>query len=84
MNENQDTCMSEKNNAKNTMLFDNRIWLTMKEAATYLCMTGTAFRTFVHRYDVPKYTLGARSIRFKKDDLDKLLESSRQGDFKWQ
>ena len=57
-------------------IFHIQIWMTVKEAATYLRISEPAFRTLICRNsNIPRYKLG-RSTRLKKDDLDKLLESS--------
>lgn len=57
------------------MLFNNLKWLTTKEAANYLRKSEAGFRAFIHRYDVPKQYLGAE-LRFRREDLDKLLSVS--------
>lgn len=64
-----------------TMLFDNLIWLNTNEAASYLRISENSLRVKVCRDEVPSYKLG-RNLRFKKDELDKLLESSlNKGDY---
>lgn len=57
------------------LLFDNLIWLNSKEAAQYLRVSPEALRVLVYRGVIKPYKLGRRS-RFKREDLDKLIESS--------
>lgn len=59
-------------------LFDNRIWLTTKEASEYLRLSENAFRIFSSRYKVPKYLLGSKSVRYKASDLDRLMTLSKR------
>lgn len=65
---------------KDETIFDNLTWLTTKEAAKYLRLTVNALRLKVHRKELPFYKMGlnarARAIRFKKSDLDSLLQSA--------
>jgi excisionase family DNA binding protein len=61
-------------------LFDNLIWLDAKEAASYLRISVNALRIKACRGEIPKYKLG-RTLRFKKVELDNLLESSLTGGF---
>jgi len=62
-------------NNKN-MLFDNLIWMETEETAKYLRVSVNSLRTKVCRGEIPHYKLG-RSLRFKKAELDELLESSK-------
>ncbi len=55
-------------------------WLSAKAAARYLSTTVGAIRNRVHRGQLTCYHLG-RSLRFKKSELDRLLEASRKGGF---
>lgn len=57
-------------------LFDNLIWLNTKEAAEFLRISPNSLRIMVCRGEIPSYRLGKR-LRFKKSELDKLLESSK-------
>jgi excisionase family DNA binding protein len=60
-------------------LFENLTWLTSNEAAHYLRLPSVgALRVLVCKRRVPFHKLG-RSLRFKKVELDRLLESSRTG-----
>lgn len=61
--------------------FENLIWLTADEAAQYLRISVANIRVKVHRGQVkPRYLNG--KLRFKRSDLDNLLESSIKGDSK--
>ena len=60
---------------ENHLLFDNLIWLGTEEAAKYLRKTTNALRIAVHRGQVKCYKW-RRRLYFKRDDLDRLLESS--------
>ena len=58
---------------KNKPLFDIQKWLTTKEASSYLGITENAMRIRAHRYRIPKYKLGKKSVRYNISDLDSLL-----------
>ncbi len=60
------------------MFFNNLIWMTTNEAAEYLRVTPNNLRTMVYRGVVKTYKLNNRN-RFKKEELDKLIESSLKG-----
>ncbi len=56
-------------------LFENLIWMTIKDAARYLRRSENAIRIAVHRGQITRYKwLG--KLYFKKSDLDSMLESS--------
>jgi len=57
------------------LLFDNLIWLGTEEAAKYLRKTTNAIRIAVHRGHLKCYKW-RRRLYFKRDELDRLLESS--------
>lgn len=59
--------------------FDNLIWLNSKEAAEYLRITVENLRLKVHRGQLKPRYLQSR-LRFRKSELDSLLESSISGD----
>ncbi|MGI4994078.1 helix-turn-helix domain-containing protein [Halobacteriovorax sp. GFR7] len=59
-------------------LFNNRIWFTTKEAATYLRVTENALRIIASREKIPRYKLGKRSVRYKIEDLNRLLTPVRR------
>jgi predicted DNA-binding protein (MmcQ/YjbR family) len=65
-------CISSKDK-----LFDNQIWLTNTEAADYLRISPNALNVLRSKNKgiVPTYHIGNR-LRFKRSDLDLLLESS--------
>ena len=61
----------------NSFLENNR-WLNAKEAAQYLRLASVGvLRNMVSQRRVPFYKLG-RSLRFKRSDLDQLIESSKR------
>ena len=57
--------------------FDSLIWLTSEEAAFYIRKSVGALRTMVSRGQV-KCKKWRRRLYFRKDDLDRLLESSTE------
>ncbi len=59
-------------------LFDNLIWLNTKEASEYLRISIGSLKNFVYRGVITPRKLG-RLNRFKRDELDRLLESSQLG-----
>lgn len=62
-------------------LFENLTWLTSTEAAEYLRLASVdVLRALVYQRKIPFHKLG-RSLRFKKGELDRLLEASRNGGF---
>ncbi len=67
-------------NAHTKLFFKNLIWMTSKEAAEYLRVSPNNLRVMVYRGVLKPYKLNNRN-RFKRDELDKLIESSiRKGD----
>lgn len=60
-----------------TTFFKNLIWLNTKEAAEYLRITPNNLRVMVYRGVLFPYKLNNRN-RFKKIELDKLIESSKR------
>jgi excisionase family DNA binding protein len=61
--------------------FDNLTWLTSDEATEYLRLPSVgALRALVCKRKLPFHKLG-RCLRFKKIELDRLLEGSRKGGF---
>jgi excisionase family DNA binding protein len=68
--------LNEKDGINKKPIFNILIWMTTKEAAEYLRISESALRTLIHRYPrIPRYKLG-KSLRFKREELDKLIESS--------
>lgn len=53
------------------------VWLTLKEAAQHLKLSENAFRILLSRdsVNIPKYTIGSRTYRFKMHELDQYLEA---------
>lgn len=67
---------------KKSKFFENEIvWLDSKQAAEYLCITVENLRTKVSRGEVPVDGRLGRSLRFRREKLDQLLEESLKGDF---
>ena len=61
------------------LFFDNLTWLTSSEATEYLRLPSVgALRVLVFKRQVPFHKLG-RNLRFKKCELDRLLDASRTG-----
>ena len=59
------------------MIFENLTWLTSNEAAEYLRLPSVgALRVLVCKRRVPFHKLG-RSLRFKRAELDRLLDASK-------
>jgi len=59
--------------------FENLTWLTSNEATDYLRLPSVgALRVLVCKRRVPFHKLG-RSLRFKRAELDRLLETSKYG-----
>lgn len=56
------------------LLFEKLIWLNSNEAAQYLRVTNGALRLMIYRGILRPHKLGRRN-RFKKDDLERLIES---------
>ena len=61
-------------------LFENLIWLNTKEASTYLRLSPNGLRSMVSRGQIVAYKLGNR-LRFKRSELNQLLESSTTKEF---
>lgn len=63
-----------------SLIFENLTWLTSNEAAAYLRLpTVGALRVLVCRRKVPFHKLG-RSLRFNRNELDRLLKASGKGE----
>jgi excisionase family DNA binding protein len=62
---------------KNNNLSAYSKWFTSKEAADYLRISANNLRTRVCRGQIVTYRFGNR-LRFRKIDLDKLLEQNKQ------
>jgi len=57
------------------LLFDNLIWMTVKDAATYLRRTENAVRLLLYKGILNTYKLGGR-VYVKKTQINDLLEKS--------
>ena len=56
-------------------IFENLIWLTTEEAATYLRKSADAIRHLVYRGDIRARKF-KRRLYFRRDELDELLDLS--------
>ncbi|USN48578.1 MAG: helix-turn-helix domain-containing protein [Pseudobdellovibrionaceae bacterium] len=76
---------SKRRELKSAVLFDNLIsnqkYLTATEAAVYMRSTVASVRAKARRGDLPQYRSG-RKLLFKRVDLDRLIEASRNGGFR--
>lgn len=62
--------------------FENEIvWLDSKQAAEYLSISVENLRTKVSRGEIPVDGRLGRSLRFRREKLDQLLEAPLKGDF---
>lgn len=59
----------------------NNEWMTTKEAAVYLRITEGNLRGKVSRGQIQVHGRLGRSWRFRRDELDKLLNNPNQGVF---
>lgn len=71
--------MSIKNTDEESL--EKAVWMSTQEAATYLRISPQALRNHVYRGDVPHYKF-RRSLRFKRTELDRLLEGTKRGGFR--
>ena len=55
-----------------------KVWLTTSEAAKYLGTTEAGVRNRVYRRQLKAYKFYGRNM-FKRDELDRLIESSLRG-----
>ena len=65
----------------NELFFNNLIWLNSKEAAEYLRISENNLRVKVSRGEIPVHGRLGRSLRFRRDELDKLLETPNKENF---
>jgi len=64
--------------SQNADALERAMWMNTQEAARYLRISPGALRNHVSRGDVPFYKF-RRTLRFKRTELDRLIEGSRQG-----
>ena len=70
----QATVTDDKFNKK--LLFKNQIkWMNSEEASAYLSTSVGSIRNMVYRGQLPAKKLGNR-LKFRRTDLDRLLENS--------
>jgi excisionase family DNA binding protein len=68
-------CNDTHNNDKQSVIFNNRIWFSSREAANYLSISVANLRVRVSRGEIPVDGKLGRTLRFRRDKLDELLES---------
>jgi excisionase family DNA binding protein len=70
-------------NANNkTKFFNNQIvWLDSREAAEYLRISVENLRVKVSRGEIPVHGRLGRCLRFRREELDKMLSISSSGEF---
>ncbi len=56
-------------------LFENSIWMTVKNAARYLSRSENAIRILICRKVLRAYRMG-RTVYLKRSEIDALIESS--------
>ncbi len=69
---------SRKSEPRGSQLFDNYIWLKTNEAAEYLRTSPKQIRKWVYQGKLKAYKLFSKSLRFKRSELDLLLEGGRK------
>lgn len=71
---------SEKERYGKDNIFNNQInWMNSKEAAEYLRISENNLRVKVSRGEVPVSGKLGRTLRFRREELDKLLEAPIKG-----
>jgi excisionase family DNA binding protein len=64
----------------NSQLFNiQTVWLDSREAAHHLRISEANLRVKVSRGQIPVHGRVGRCLRFRREELDKLLEASSQG-----
>lgn len=61
-----------------SLVFENFKWLNTKETAEYLRTSPKQIRKWVYQGRLKAYKLLGKSLRFKKSELDLLLEGGRK------
>lgn len=64
--------------SNNISIFNNLKWMTTSEAAEYLRVTPNNLRVMIYRGFLKSYKFNNRH-RFKREELDRLIESSNKG-----
>lgn len=67
--------LSPKSDDSKRSVFENSIWMTVKDAATYLSRTENAIRILICRKILRVYRMGRR-VYLKRSEIDLLIESS--------
>lgn len=69
---------SLKTKYENEELLIPKTWLSVKQAADYLCTTKGGIYNLVYRGRLRPHCFGRRHL-FKRTELDQFIESSRRG-----
>lgn len=72
------TCTPESGSLKNELG-----WMTTEQVAIYLGTSVGQIRNLVSRGLIPYYKLG-RSNRYRRSDLDCLIEKQKRGGYQWE
>ena len=78
----EDKCLdlNENKEYSSSRFFNNRIvWLDSREAAEYLRISVNNLRVKVSRGEIPVHGRLGRTWRFRREELDKLLETPFKG-----
>ena len=70
--------INEVNLETGNLFFENSKWLTTDETAKYLRVAPKQIRKWVYQGRLEAYKLFKKSLRFKKSDLDLLIEGGRK------
>ena len=80
MKDDKNLDLNENKEYSNKLIFNNRIvWLDSKEAAEYLRISVNNLRVKVSRGEIPIHGKLGRTWRFRREELDRLLETPTYG-----
>jgi excisionase family DNA binding protein len=68
------------NSRSDSLFFENQVWLSSEEAATYLRRSVGQVRNMVHRRQLG-YRKFCRRLYFRRTDLDRVIETSHKRGF---
>lgn len=71
------------NKTVENQFFENQVWLSSEEAAIYLRRSVGQVRNMVYRGQL-EHRKFCRRLYFRRTDLDRAIETSIDGGFKWQ
>jgi excisionase family DNA binding protein len=66
---------------RSLMLFENQKWMNSKEAAEYLRISENCLRVKISKGQIQAHGRLGKSLRFRRDMLDELLNNPNQGVF---